>query len=176
MMLLVAAALMAAALMAVGCGTPGGGAAVNGNAGNGRGGDRGGGVADSGYWEPRPMSMRVYPSTRYLLDGGEPLLEAAVEFADEMGHPVKAGGTLRLELLNVLPEREPEQRLFVWEISLATLADQQQHYNPVLRAYQFRLAVNDMRVRRVQTRLRVTFIGADGRLSAEQVFEPVGRE
>ena len=116
-----------------------------------------------------PVSLRVYPSTRYVREDGVPLLEARVELLDAMGHPIKASGILRCELFtadssgSVLGER-----LYSWDVQMQTITDQHSYYDPVIRGYLFRLKLDNFDVAEMDTALRVTFTPVSGaRMQAE---------
>lgn len=120
-------------------------------------------------WSPRPVAMRVYPSSRFVQDRGQTVLEARVELLDAMNDSVKASGQFQLELLTD-PRRgaESPRRLYAWTVPVLSLAEQRRHYDSVTRAYLFRLSLDDLAIPRRDTLLRVMFTPAEGeRLEAE---------
>ncbi len=112
----------------------------------------------AGAWVAEPVGVRVYPSTRFISVEGEPTLEAWIELYDEMGDPVKASGTFRLDLYRSdHPDRpDPEERLAGWVVEVFSLEDQQRYYDPITQAYLFRLKLDSEDAARIPTVLRVT--------------------
>ena len=97
------------------------------------------------HWKPIAVRMRVYPTTRFVSDSGKPVLEARIEMLDEMGDSVKASGLWRIELLSggeTRVIRDPRKLLYSWQVQAMTLAQQQRLYDPVTRAYHFRLQMD----------------------------------
>ena len=124
-----------------------------------------------GAWTPRPVAMRIYPSTRFLREGGVPVLDARVELFDAMGDATKASGQARFELLNgpSVSEQGPPAVLYRWDITQNTLQDQQTYFDPITRSYAYPLRVDDSEVADRPVYLRVTFtLPAGERLSDEQ--------
>lgn len=121
-------------------------------------------------WRPRPVAIRVYPSTRFTTVEGQPVLEAKVELADEMGDPIKAPGEFRLELLRHSdPLRlAPPRQIYTWRVPVYTLTDQRTFYDPITRSYLMRLRLHDPELAANAPLLRVAFTPIDGaRLEAE---------
>ena len=85
-----------------------------------KGGEPADAAAEVAVWRPRPVSIRVYPSTRLVVQDGEAILEARVELSDEMGDPIKAPGEFRLELYS----DETKQQLYAWRVRVLTLDEQ----------------------------------------------------
>ena len=108
--------------------------------------------------------MRVFPTTRFAGEAGEPLLEAAVELFDAMGDSIKASGTARFELYTTgqTPGVAADQLLYSWDIGLNTLDDQQRFYDPIIRGYLFRLRVQSPDIVRWQTLLRASWQPTEG--------------
>lgn len=126
-----------------------------------------------GAWLLQPVHMRVYPSTKFIKDGDGSVLEARIELVDVMGDSVKGVGRFRLELLSRGQSGEIGigKRLYSWDVSLTTLDDQIQYYDPITRAYYFRLVLNEDRSANRETSLHVMFVTADGkRLTTEAVL------
>lgn len=176
------APVLVALVVAIGCKTP----ENSGSGGSGQPADGGqiNAAVDAvpAHWKPTPLTMRVYPSTRFIREKGRPILEARVELLDEMGDPVKAAGTLVFELVSgdSTRRRDVGQRLYKWDeespgqpLSLMTLADQEKFYDPITRAYLFRLTLQDLKPSRQTVTLEITLTQPDGtRLTARKVFEP----
>lgn len=119
-------------------------------------------------WQPLPKSMRVYPSTRFIQESGQPILEARFELFDEMGDSVKASGLFRIELYTVdeVREQTPKRLLYTWSGETYTLDQQRDHYDPITRGYLFRLGVGNLKIANQPTLLKVTFI-QEGRPNLE---------
>ena len=116
-------------------------------------------------WRPTAVRMRVFPSTRFVSDSGRPVLEARVEMIDEMGDSVKTSGSWRVELFSggdARPIREPRKLLYSWQIQATTLAQQQRHYDPVTRAYLFRLQMDQPTDPQQAVTVSVTFTQPGG--------------
>lgn len=129
----------------------------------------GSGEAMAEFWRPEPASLRVYPSTRYAEAATGVVLEARIELRDEMGDAVKAAGRVGLELVAADEAASAlDRRLYRWDVTMRTLADQRDHFDSVTRTYVFRLELDEAAAEKPAV-LRVTFTRAsDGRrLSAE---------
>jgi len=135
----------------------------------GAGVDAAGGAAGE-VWRPRAESLRVYPSTRFVEQGGQTLLEARIELLDQMGDAIKSAGTARFDLFaSDESGRALGQRLYEWRIALDTLQDQRNHFDSVTRTYRFRLRLDTEAPTEEPTVLRVTFQrAADGKRLAAQ--------
>jgi len=124
----------------------------------------------SKHWTPRPIAIRIYPSTRYVQEQGQAILEARIELFDAMGDSIKGSGQVRCELyaLGEGDRATVGARLYNWEISLNTLDEHQRFYDPIIRGYVFRLKIDDIELTQRPTLLRVFFQppGSD-RLSTE---------
>ncbi len=135
-----------------------------------------GGVATSqpmasDYWRQRPVAVRIYPTSRFVVEDGQPLLNAQVELFDQMGDPMKSSGRVHIELF-AAPDRPraAQTLLYEWHIELRTQADQQAYYDVITRGYLLRLEVDDASLADRPTLLRVTFTPPDaGRLRAEAI-------
>ncbi len=113
--------------------------------------------------------MRIYPSTRFK--SGQRVMEAQVEFFDQMGDSIKAVGRFRLELFAAGPAgpRAPRRLLYTWDVAIITLADQKRYYNAITRAYLFQLKVDHLPKNLRRTILQAVFYGHDGtRLEASE--------
>jgi hypothetical protein len=106
-------------------------------------------------WRPAPVSMRVYPSSRFVQEGALTVLEARIELLDEMGDTIKGSGRFHFELAESATAETPGsgtpgsgvagvpgQRLYAWDVPLTTLEEQRQYWDPITRTYQFRLKMN----------------------------------
>lgn len=122
-------------------------------------------------WEPRPVSMRIYPSTQFVLEDGVPLLEARIELFDAMGDSIKGSGEARCELFASSGRGDGAigERLYGWDITLRTLGDQRAFYDPITRGYLFRLKLDNMSPARQATTLRVAFTPSDGARMTDEV-------
>ena len=117
-----------------------------------------------GYWDPGPVSIQVYPSTRLAVHNGQWYLEALIECLDEMGDSTKGVGRFQFELFQNPVERGDAtgQRLYAWNVRLQTLEDQRRHYDGTLRTYQFRLKMHPLPGDIDQVVLRVMYDGEMG--------------
>ena len=131
------------------------------------------GLDGGGFWQAKPVAMRVYPSTRFAREGQTPLLEAQIELLDEMGDSIKAAGNFRLELFAGDMQMNPAlgRRLYRWDVALRSVEDQKTYYDPVTRAYLFRLRIEDLSIARRATTLEVTYTPPTGdRMEARAVI------
>ncbi|MCC5828932.1 MAG: hypothetical protein JJU36_05735 [Phycisphaeraceae bacterium] len=119
----------------------------------------------SDRFELGPRSMRVYPSTRIVGEPGSQLIEARLEFLDAAGDSTKAVGRARLDLFPVTRQGEIDRarRVHRWEIDVLTLTDQRRFYDPITRAYLFRLQLPDT-------------LSTGARLGLEAFFKPTEGE
>lgn len=104
-------------------------------------------LGDKQPWQPRPVRFRVFPTTRFVSEGGSALLELRLEFFDEAGDSIKAVGDIRVDLFASRPgggEADTGRRLYVWNISLRTLEENQSAYDVFSRGYLFRLRLDEM--------------------------------
>lgn len=131
--------------------------------------------AADGLWRPDAVDMRIYPSSRYARIDNQLIIEARIEFIDEMGDPTKDSGHLRFELR---PTRHASdsgisQPLYQWEIQLRKLEDHQATYDTITQAYLFRLKLNQAQPPEEPTTLSVTLIRPQGhRLEATANLAP----
>lgn len=113
-------------------------------------------------WHFAPVSMRIYPSTRFVIDRN--ILEAQIEFFDQMKDSIKAIGSLRLELFK--PGRTGADSvgrlMYTWDVSILTLKEQQSHYSTITKTYSFQLKVDHLPKKLHKTVLHVTFSSQDG--------------
>ncbi len=127
-------------------------------------------------WVPRPVSMRIYPSTQFVAEGELFLLEARIELFDAMGDSVKGAGDVRCELFASSGRGDGAlgERLYAWDIPLLSLADQRAYFDPITRGYLFRLKLDNMNPAQQATTLRVAFTPVGGARMSDEV-EIVGR-
>lgn len=104
------------------------------------------------------------------------MLEARIEMIDDMGDSVKTSGLWRVELLaggETRSSRDPRKLLYSWQIQASTLAQQQRHYDPVTRAYLFRLQMDQPTDPQQAVTVSVTFTPPIGTtLQASGTIEP----
>jgi len=132
------------------------------------------GASAGRHWEPLPVSIRVYPSTRLIQESGRAILEARFELFDEMGDSVKSSGSYRIELFSVDESQTnaPRRLLYKWNTDVFSIDKQKEHYDPITRGYLFRLGVDDLNIAKETTLLRVSFVSVGRpRLSAEAVIK-----
>jgi len=125
------------------------------------------------YWEPLPTSIRVYPSTRLIKEEGRAILEARFEITDEMGDSLKSPGAFLIELFSVDESQgnAPRRLLYKWHTKVLSLEDQREHYDPIIRGYQFHLGIDDLSIAKEMTLLQVSFTPVgQPRLKAEAVI------
>ncbi|MEM6551151.1 MAG: hypothetical protein AAF750_03390 [Planctomycetota bacterium] len=108
-------------------------------------------------WYPIPDRLQVFPTTRFVIERGRPVLEARVEVLDTMGHPLKTSGQFRFELFAAPPGADrATEKLYTWNQALQTADDQREHFDPVTFAYRFQLQLRDQALQNRPTVLRVT--------------------
>ncbi len=115
-------------------------------------------------WQIGPVQMRLLPSTRFVQLDKQILLESRVEFQDELKDTIKAVGTFQFEVFAVNRQGQliESQKVFSWKLDMLTREANQEFYDPVTRAYLFRLEVDQLpTLQRVA--LRVTFAPAIGK-------------
>lgn len=118
--------------------------------------------ATTGVWSSKPQSVSVYPGSRYVTQDGKQFLETAIELRDDMGDSVKAPGKVRFELYQAGTGEALGPHLYTWDIDMLTAAEQSTHYSRVIRAYTFRLGLDNFDVQRNPTVLLVRFDMVDG--------------
>ena len=120
--------------------------------------------ANLAAWQIMPVQMRVLPSTRFVQLDKQILLESRVEFQDELQDTIKAAGTFQFEVFAVNRQGQliESQKLFSWKLDVLTREANKEFYDPVTRAYLFRLEVDQLpTLQRVA--LRVTFVPPAGK-------------
>jgi len=125
-------------------------------------------------WQVRPCRMRVYPTSRFVHEGDQTILEARIEFLDEAGDPTKAVGQLRFDLFTAgkAADVTTGRRLYGWQAPLYSVEQNRTFYDPVTRAYLFRLKLDSLSVVSDRVTLKATFIPlAAPRLEASAVLD-----
>ncbi|MBI1335824.1 MAG: hypothetical protein GC164_02550 [Phycisphaera sp.] len=127
-------------------------------------------VYPEGQFMIEPVAMRVYPSSKFMNEGGDTVLRARIELLDQMGDSVKGVGVYRFELYT--PERASQagdgRKLYGWDVPVKDLVSQKLYYDPITRSYLFRLKLEDRSTAQTGATLVVTFEPATGtRLSAQ---------
>ena len=125
------------------------------------------------YWITAAVRSRVYPSTRFVREDGEAVLEARIELMDEMGDSVKGVGTWHFELYAGDHRREGTvaQRLYAWDVPMMLLDEQRLYYDRITRAYLFRLKLDNIAPARRTTTFYATLVTPDGtRIESQQLF------
>ncbi len=125
-------------------------------------------------WQPQPVAIRVYPTSRFVENDGATILEARIELIDAMEDPIKGAGQFRFDVYtNAGSIRKPlvGEKLYTWDVPLLSLIDQRQHYDRITQAYLFRLKLYDINTAQRATLLRTIFTPITGnRLEAEAVL------
>lgn len=125
-------------------------------------------------WPFVPVAMRVHPFTAIESDeeNHAVVLEARVELLDRAGDMTKGVGRFRFELYRT-PGRassDPvqDERLYAWDVPMATLDENARHYDAITRTYAFKLKMDRLPPPGTPLRLLVQFDNAHGpRLGAE---------
>lgn len=126
-------------------------------------------------WSIEPVEMRVYPSTRFVIVEGTPVLEARVEFVDALGDSIKATGNFRVELFRVdrSGSNPTGRRLYKWEVPMVSIRQNRTFYDPITRAYLLRLKMDDLEGTGEPSIIVVTFTQTNGeRLTAKFTIRP----
>lgn len=135
-----------------------------------------GNIAQADAWQPEPMELRFYPTTRFVMRDDTPILEARIELLDAMGDSVKAAGTVSFELVEAPNPLGGgmKRRLYSWEgIELLTLEHQRTYYDAISRGYRFHLRLDNYELSEYSTLVKVTFTPVVGeRLMDQKVIEP----
>ncbi|MEM1445187.1 MAG: hypothetical protein AAGF84_03970 [Planctomycetota bacterium] len=121
-------------------------------------------------WQPAPTGLRIYPSIRFVVEDGAPLLECRIELLDAMGDPVKASGHVKCELFASSGQNDGVlgERLYGWDIRMTRLEDQRDFYDPTVRGYLFRLKLASINPANRPTILRITFTPAGGAIMSDE--------
>ena len=126
-------------------------------------------------WQPQPVRMRVYPSSRFAVQPERQLvvLEARIELLDEMGDPIKGVGQYHFKLLGESGRGRTtrDRRLYTWDVPMFTLPAQQSRYDKITGTYLFRLKMHEASSPPRDTTLQVWFVPSGGhRLEAEAIM------
>jgi hypothetical protein len=129
-----------------------------------------------------PSTMRIHPAFTQVKDwtgDGKPDgIEAFLELSDQFGEPTRATGTIRFELYNFHEseeERRGKQLATPWTFVLDTRDQQIAHWNPVERAYTFRLPYDKISANRRYV-LTAQFDRPGGRLFDQLIIEPEDKD
>ena len=126
-------------------------------------------------WQAKAVDMRLQPSTRYLDEIGHTIIDVRVELIDEMDDPIKESGEYRFELSTMPRSTEVAagRLLYAWSlIPVVTIEQHQLHYDPIARAYRFKLELDRLPPKMMALKLVAQFVAADGhRLAAEVKLE-----
>ena len=109
--------------------------------------------------------MRIYPSTRFVYRNGSTILQARIELLDDMSDSVKSSGQIFFELYGISGGGgvATPKSLYSWSVAVRTRDDQISFYEPVVRAYLFRLSLSEHWPPKRQAKLRVLFTPNQGR-------------
>jgi len=116
----------------------------------------------SDAWWPRPVAVQVFPSTRFVREGQDIILEARVQLTDELGDSIKAPCEFYFDLFAGPVGESAPRRLYSWQINVWTIEDQVEFFDPVTRAYLFRLRVTDISQVRDVAQLSVVVLPEGG--------------
>ena len=170
----VLASLIVAFAMALpGCqpATPEAPGSIAADPGNAAPGDRPGPLtsaagASAARWPFWPTSMRIHPLTRALSDPetNQLIIEARIEFFDADEETAKAAGMLTLQVHagGGGGAIAGAQALKTWNLDLANLTFNREHYDDVTRTYLFKLEVGQADLSD-RPELRAYFLSIDGR-------------
>jgi len=125
--------------------------------------NRGGTGAAAAAWPFWPVSMRVHPLTRLMIDRqtSEQIIECRLEFQDSQGQTSKASGQLTLQIYPESSTPLGGGALQTWNQDLRDLEINHQRYDDVTRTYLFRLQITQPLPAGAE--LRAFFLSADGR-------------
>lgn len=109
--------------------------------------------------------MRIHPATmiREDRDTGLPMIEARLEFRDQLDHLSKAMGEVRFELHDHNPGDAGDAPLRQWNANFRGLDDNRLHWDHVTETYLFRLALEDAADHPGPWFLRAMVLAANGR-------------
>jgi hypothetical protein len=132
--------------------TPDGGPGTNGD----------NGLAQWLFW---PRSMRIHPATMIREDRetGKPMIEARLEFRDQLDHLTKAMGEVRFELHDHDPGERPDEPIRVWNADVRALEPNRLHWDHVTETYLFRLGLDEVEDQPEPWYLRAMVLSSDGR-------------
>lgn len=115
-------------------------------------------------WPFWPVRMRLHPLTRLTTDQetGEPIIEARLEFRDQVGDMVKSVGQARFDLHDRDPRLGVTRTLESWELDLRDIDVNRVHYDDLTQTYVFRLQLNGIEPP-TDAALRAYFLSVSGR-------------
>ncbi len=115
-------------------------------------------------WPFWPERMRLHPLTHLTVDyeTGEPILEARLEFRDQIGDMVKAVGQARFDLHDRDPRLGVTRTLESWEQDIRDTEVNGRHYDELTQTYVFRLQLHNIKPPDGAT-LRAYFLSISGR-------------
>ena len=122
-------------------------------------------TAKQDVWQPIPVAIRIYPSTRFIRRDKTQILEARVELFDEMGDSIKGAGIYAFELLEAIGPTGggAGAQLYTWNADLMNLDAQRQHYDPISRGYVFQLKMHENKIAKQGAMLRVVYSPPQGK-------------
>lgn len=114
---------------------------------------------ENAAWQIKATKVRVYPSTRFVRIDDDLLLEARVEFLDEVGDSIKASGTFVFEVFDAerVIDAVDAKRLYSWKVPMLTKKENADFYDPVTRAYMLRLSTEQLPTKQKQVVFKVSF-------------------
>lgn len=132
---------------------------------------------DGDQWRPHVVDMRVYPSSKFARVDQQLIVEARVELLDQMGDSIKSSGVAQFQLntTGYVSGSSESRSLYKWDITLDSLEDQRTYYDPITRAYLFRLKLDQHAAPQVPTSLQVVFTLPNGQRLSAQATLPVIR-
>ncbi len=96
------------------------------------------------FWQPRPVTIRILPTTKIVSDGeNQSILRVRIELLDAMKDATKASGQYLVELYASSDVNHARERLHIWQITVRTIEDHIQYYDPVTRAYLLPLQLSE---------------------------------
>ena len=122
------------------------------------------------YWIPKPVAVRIYPSTRFTVKENKPILEARVELFDEMGDSIKAAGWVSCELLEDIGPvgNGAGTQLYIWDVDLTSIHAQRLYYDPISRGYLLQLLLDENKISKKGAILKVVYTTAEGKRLIDQ--------
>ena len=96
------------------------------------------------FWQPRPVNIRILPTTKIVREGeSQSILRVRIELLDAMKDATKASGQYLVELYASSDANHARERLHIWQITVMTIDDHIQYYDPVTRAYLLPLQLSE---------------------------------
>jgi hypothetical protein len=126
-----------------------------------------------------PVAMRLHPVFSairdWTADGRPDGIEAMVEFQDQFGEPVKANGTVILELFDYrtgYPDPRGQRVVSPYIAELENASSQRSHWNRAGRAYSFQLSYPDISPRKSYVLTASVQLASGARYTNRIVLEP----